>query len=314
MDKFTCMLALTKVVELGSFAEAARHMKVSAPMVTKYIIHLEEILGSRLLNRSTHSLSLTDVGQLYHQRCVQILEDIGEAEAVAGANSAVPRGALKICVSGAFDLSHVGPVLLEYFERHTDVRLEVTESNHLLDLVEEGFDVAVCACREHRTGNHARNNNLARKRLAISRIVACAAPAYLEKNPQPTIPDDLLHHNCLVFGDSAPTSQKKWRFARDGGDFPVQALGTLRATSNELLKQAALRGQGIILQPTFNVHQELKSGALRQVLADYDAGSLGIYLIHPERRHLATKVRAFMELVEGRWGTNPDVDSFWPDG
>ena len=310
MDKFTCMVALARVVELGSFAEAARRMGVSAPMVTKYIGHLEQELGSRLLNRSTHSLSLTDVGQLYHQRCVQILEDIEEAEAVAGANSAVPRGSLKICVSGAFDLSHVGPVLLEYFGRHSDVRIDVTQSNHLVDLVEEGFDVAVCACRDQRTGNHARNQ-VTRKKLATSRIVACASPAYLKKNPQPTIPDDLLQHNCLVFGDSAPTAQKKWRFARDGGDYIVQALGTLRATSNELLKQAALRGQGIILQPTFNVHQELKAGTLQQVLADYDAGSLGIYLIHPERRHLATKVRAFMELVEGRWGTNPDADPFW---
>lgn len=311
MDKFTCMVALARVVELGSFAEAARRMGVSAPMVTKYIGHLEKELGSRLLNRSTHSLSLTDVGQLYHQRCVQILEDLEEAEAVAGANSAAPRGSLKICVSGAFDMSHVGPVLLEYSARHTDVRLEVTVSNRLVDLVEEGMDVAVCACRDPRPGNHARNN-VTRTKLATSRLVACASPAYLKKSPQPNIPDDLVQHNCLAFGDSAPTSQRKWRFARNGGDFPVPALGTLRATSNELLKQAALRGQGVILQPTFNVHQELKAGTLQQVLADYDAGALGIYLIHPERRHLATKVRAFMDLLEGRWGKNSDADPFWP--
>jgi DNA-binding transcriptional LysR family regulator len=167
MDKFTCMVALARVVELGSFAEAARRMGVSAPMVTKYIGHLEQELGSRLLNRSTHSLSLTDVGQLYHQRCVQILEDIEEAEAVAGANTAVPRGALKICVSGAFDLSHLGPVLLDYSEKHPDVRLEVNVSNHFVDLVEEGFDLAV------RASSHLRTNLTTRK-LATSRLVACA--------------------------------------------------------------------------------------------------------------------------------------------
>ncbi|MFC4310076.1 LysR family transcriptional regulator [Steroidobacter flavus] len=308
MDKFTCMVALARVVELGSFAEAARRMGVSAPMVTKYIGHLEHELGSRLLNRSTHSLSLTDVGQLYHQRCVQILEDIEEAEAVAGANSAVPRGSLKICVSGAFDLSHVGPVLLEYSARHSDVRLEVTVSNHFVDLVEEGFDVAVRAVDQLRA-----NSILKTVKLATSRLVACASPAYLKKNPQPEIPENLLHHNCLAFTDTAPTVQQ-WRFERDGRNSMVQALGTLRASSNELLKQAALRGQGVILQPTFNVYEELRAGTLQQVLADYDAGSLGIYLIHPQRRYLATKVRSFIELLDGRWGTNPDADPFWSNG
>lgn len=306
MDKFTCMVALAKVVELGSFAEAARRMGVSAPMVTKYIGHLEQQLGSRLLNRSTHSLSLTDVGQLYHQRCVQILEDIEEAEAVAGANTAVPRGSLKICISGGFDLSHIGPMLLEYSERHTTVRLEVTVSNHFVDLVEDGFDLAVRASSRLRT-------NLTTRKLATSRLVVCAAPAYLKKNPQPEIPENLLHHNCLAFTDAAPTSQQ-WRFERDGRNSVVQALGTLRATSNDLLKQAALRGQGVTLQPTFNVCQELRAGTLQQVLANYDAGSLGIYLIYPQRRYLATKVRSFIELLDGRWGNDPDADPFWPAG
>ena len=308
MDKFTCMVALARVVELGSFAEAARRMGVSAPMVTKYIGHLEQELGSRLLNRSTHSLSLTDVGQLYHQRCVQILEDIDEAEAVAGANSAAPRGSLKICVSGAFDLSHVGPVLLEYSARHCDVRLEVTVGNHFVDLLEEGFDVAVRAIDQLRA-----NSVLKTVKLATSRMVACASPTYLKRNPQPEIPENLLHHNCLAFTDTAPTTQQ-WRFERDGRSSVVQALGTLRATSNELLKQAALRGQGVILQPTFNVYEELRAGTLQQVLTDYDAGSLGIFLIHPQRRYLATKVRSFVELLNGRWGTDPEADPFWVNG
>lgn len=303
MDKFTCMLALAKVVELGSFAEAARRMGVSAPMVTKYIYHLEKTLGSRLLIRSTHSLSLTDVGALYHQRCVQILEDIEEAEAVAGTNSVAPRGSLKICVSGAFDLSHIGPVLLEYSARHGDVRLEVTVSNHFVDLAEEGFDLAVRATGHLRT-------NLTTRKLATSRLVACASPAYLKKNPQPEIPENLLHHNCLALADAAPASEE-WRFERDGRNSVVPALGTLRATSNDLLKQAALRDQGVTLQPTFNVYEELRAGTLQQVLANYDAGSLGIYLIYPQRRYLATKVRSFIELLNGKWGADPEADPFW---
>jgi DNA-binding transcriptional LysR family regulator len=303
MDKLTCMVALARVVELGSFAEAARRMGVSAPMVTKYIGHLEHELGSRLLNRSTHSLSLTDVGQIYHQRCVQILEDIEEAEALATTNNAVPRGSLKICVSGAFDLSHIGPILLEYSARHADVRLEVTVSNQFLDLVDEGFDLAVRACSHLRT-------NLTTRKLATSRLVACASPDYLKRHPRPENPENLLHHNCLAYSDSSPCSQQ-WRFERDGHNSVVQALGNLRASSNELLKQAALRGHGVTLQPTFNVHEELKAGTLQQVLTNYDAGSLGIYLIYPQRRYLATKVRSFIELLDDRWGPDPEADPFW---
>lgn len=304
MDKFTCMVALARVVELGSFAEAARRMGVSAPMVTKYIGHLEQELGSRLLNRSTHSLSLTDVGQLYHQRCVQILEDIDEAEAVAGTDTPVPRGALKICVSGAFDLSHLGPVLLDYSAKHPDVRLEVSVSNNFVDLVEEGFDLAVRATEHLRT-------NLATRKLAMSRLVACASPEYLKRHPQPEIPENLVQHNCLSFSDSAPS--KQWKFERDGRTSLVQALGTLRTNSNDLLKQAALRGHGVTLQPTFNVYEELRSGALRQVLPDYDAGSLGIYLVYPQRRNLAIKVRSFIDMLSNRWGADPEADPFWPE-
>jgi len=306
MDKFTCMVALARVVELGSFAEAARRMGVSAPMVTKYIGHLETELGSRLLNRSTHSLSLTDVGQAYHQRCVQILEDIDEAEAVASANTAVPKGSLKICVSGAFDLSHLGPALLDYSAKHPDVRLEVSVSNHFVDLVEEGFDLAV------RASSHLRTNLTTRK-LATARLIACASPEYLKRNPAPEIPENLPQHNLLAFSDAAPTSQQ-WRFERAGHNAVVQALGTLRATSNDLLKQAALRGQGITLQPSFNVYEELRTGTLKQVLPDYDAGSLGIYVMYPQRRNLAMKVRSFMEMLIGRWGSDPEADPFWPGG
>src|SRR4051812_37726864 len=141
MDKFTCMQALVRVVESGSFAEAARRMGVSAPMVTKYIGHLEQSLGTRLLNRSTHSLSLTDSGQAYYQRCVQLLEDLDEAESIAGAQSTAPRGFLRMSVSSDFGVNHLGPVLLEYSRQYPDVRMEVSVSNHLVDLIEEGFDL-----------------------------------------------------------------------------------------------------------------------------------------------------------------------------
>lgn len=304
MDKLTCMQALARVVESGSFAEAARRMRVSAPMVTKYISHLEKMLGARLLNRSTHAVSLTDAGHVYYRRCVQLLEDIDDAEAAAGARGTSPRGALRMSVSTDFGVTHLGPALLEYSTRHPEVRLEVSVTNHFVDLIEEGFDLAVRITHELRT-------NLVARKLATSRLVACASPAYLHAHGQPQIPENLVHHNCLSFGENTP-AMEQWRFVRDGRVSLVKATGNLRAGNNELLKQAALQGQGVVLQPTFNVSEDLRAGRLTQVLASYDAGALGVYIIYPHRKYLAGKVRSFIEILTGRWSGDPDVDPFWP--
>jgi len=303
MDKLTCMQALARVVESGSFAEAARRMGVSAPMVTKYIGHLEQLLGSRLLNRSTHSLSLTDAGQAYYQRCVQLLEDLDEAEAAAGAQSSQPRGLLRMTVSTDFGIEHLGPVLLEYSRRHPEVRLEVSVSNHLVDLVEEGLDLAVRITAQLRT-------NLVAKRLATSRLIACAAPAYLESHGHPQSPDDLVRHNCLAFSDRLAMGEH-WRFTRTGQTYTVNAVGNLRATSNELLKLAGLHGHGILLQPSFNVGDDLRAGRLVPILTDYDAGSLGIHAVYPHRKYLAAKVQNLIDALAGMWGEDPEADPFW---
>ncbi len=303
MDKFTCMQALVRVVESGSFAEAARRMSVSAPMVTKYISHLEQSLGSRLLNRSTHSLSLTDSGHAYYQRCVQLLEDLEEAEAIAGAQSTSPRGSLRMSVSSDFGVNHLGPVLLEYSREYPDVHIDVSVSNHLVDLIEEGFDLAVRITTQLRT-------NLVARKLATTNLIVCAAPSYLEQHGTPQIAENLAHHNCLVFSD--PTlAGEQWRLTHDGRASMVKAAGSLRSSSNELLKLAALAGQGIVLQPSFNVCDELRSGRLVPLLTDYDAGALGIFIVYPHRKHQAAKVRSFIDTLVGRWGANSDTDPFW---
>jgi DNA-binding transcriptional LysR family regulator len=304
MDKLTCMQALVRVVETGSFAQAARRMDVSAPMVTKYIGHLEQMLGSRLLNRSTHSLSLTDAGQVYYRRCVQLLEDLDEAEAAISAHGTSPRGALRMSVSTDFGVTHLGPVLLEYSTRHPEVRLEVSVSNHFVDLVEEGFDLAVRITNQLRT-------NLVSRKLATSRLVACASPGYLATHGRPQIPENLVHHNCLSFGQQPPATEQ-WRFARDGRLSVVKASGNLRAGSNDLLQLAALQGQGVVLQPTFNVAQDLRAGRLVQVLKEYDAGALSVYAVYPQRKYLAAKVRSFIETLAHRWSGDPNLDPFWP--
>jgi DNA-binding transcriptional LysR family regulator len=297
------MQALVRVVESGSFAEAARRMGVSAPMVTKYISHLEQSLGSRLLNRSTQSLSLTDSGHAYYQRCAQLLEDLDEAEAIAGAQSTSPRGFLRMSVSSDFGVNHLGPVLLEYSRQYPDVRIEVSVSNHLVDLIEEGFDLAVRITDQLRT-------NLVARKFATSSLIACAAPSYLAQHGTPQIPENLVHHNCLTFSDPTLASEQ-WRFTREDRTSVVKAAGSLRASSNELLKLAALQGQGVVLQPSFNVGEELRSGALVPLFTDYDAGALGIYVVYPHRKHQTAKVRSFIDTLIGRWGDNSDNDPFW---
>lgn len=303
MDKFTCMQALAQVVESGSFAQAARHMGVSAPMVTKYISHLERTLGTRLLNRSTHSVSLTDAGQTYYQRCVQLLEELDEAEAAAGVQNASPRGTLRMIVSSDFGLAHLAPALLEYSSRHPDVKLEVSLGSRFVDLVEEGFDLAVRITSQLRT-------SLTSQRLATSRLVLCASPDYLKARGEPQTVDSLSQHNCLVCTDNPPAIEQ-WHFNHEGRKAVVRAQGTLRASSNELLRQAALCGQGIVLQPTFSVGEELRIGRLVPVLSRYDAGALGIYVIYPNRKYLTAKVRSFIDALTTRWGSDPDADPFW---
>ena len=304
MDKFTCMQALVRVVESGSFAEAARRMGVSAPMVTKYIGHLEQSLGTRLLNRSTHSLSLTDSGHAYYQRCVQLLEDLDEAEAIAGAQSTSPRGFLRMSVSSDFGVNHLGPVLLEYSRQYPDVRMEVSVSNHLVDLIEEGFDLAVRITTQLRT-------NLVARKLATSKLIACAAPAYLEQHGVPQAPENLVDHNCLSFSDPSLAGEQ-WRFTKENHSAVIKAAGTLSASSNELLRLAALQGQGVVLQPSFNVSDELRAGKLIQILPDYDAGALGIYVVYPHRKHQTAKVRSFIDTLASRWTSGADKDPFWP--
>lgn len=183
------------------------------------------------------------------------------------------------------------------------MRIDVSVSNHLVDLVEEGFDLAV------RITNQLRTNLVARK-LATSSLIACASAAYLERHGTPQIPENLVHHNCLSFSTTDLTGEQ-WRFVREGRVSIVKAAGNLRASSNELLKLAALQGQGVVLQPTFNVSDDLRAQRLVPILTDHDAGSLGIYVVYPHRKHQTAKVRSFIDTLTGRWGADADRDPFW---
>jgi DNA-binding transcriptional LysR family regulator len=281
------MSTFSKVVDVGGFSAAARALGTSASVVTAHIRSLEERLGVRLLNRSTRKVSLTEVGRAYYERCVKILGEIDDAERVAQSLQSVPRGTLRLNTSIAMPL-FISPVVAAFMERYPDVALDVTMSDRSVDLVEEGFDLAI---------RHApvADSCLIVRRITTYRYVACAAPDYLVRFGTPRRPADLAHHNCLRYAHARWGSD--WRFAGPEGAETITVSGNLRSNSALELRLAAALGRGIYLTPRFLVANELASGHLVSVLDDFLATEHAIIAIYPHRHHLSAKVRAFIDLL-----------------
>jgi DNA-binding transcriptional LysR family regulator len=289
LDTLTSMKVFAAVVDCGSFAAAADRLEISRAMASKYISHLEAHLGTRLLQRTTRRLTLTETGTLYHERCAQILADVTAAEEGAAHLTEAPRGTLRLTVPVSFSLLHMGPLIAQYLKRYPDVRIDVLIVDRAVDLIEEGFDLAV------RIGALAESGLVAR-RLGSDRIVISGSPAYLERHGVPKTPAELSRHNCLTY--SYASSGDEWRMkAGDGVQHTVKVSGSLRASNGEMAKLAALEGVGLIRQPLFLIGGDIRAGRLVQVLADYHSDDLGIYAVYPSRKHLSAKVRAFIELL-----------------
>lgn len=292
MDIFASMKVFVAVIEAGSFAGAADRLGMSKAMASKYVSSLEDHLGTRLLNRTTRRLSVTESGSAFHQRCVQILADVAEAEQVAGHLSAAPRGTLKITMPLAFGQHRLGPLVADYVQRYPEVRLDLSLSDRRVDLVEEGFDLAV------RIGALPESGLIARK-LGSDRAVVCASPAYLQRHGAPKTPDELAGHSCL--GYTYTNSGDEWRMHDPAGaERAVPIAGAIKADNGDMLRLAAISGAGLIFQPLFIVADDLAAGRLVQVLADYPSAELGIYALYPSRKHLSAKVRTFVDFLVER--------------
>ncbi|MDP3670468.1 MAG: LysR family transcriptional regulator [Telluria sp.] len=289
MDTLTSMKVFAAVVDSGSFSAAADRLDISRAMASKYVSHLEEHLGSRLLQRTTRKLILTETGSVYYERCTQILADVAEAEEGAVHLSEAPRGTLRLTVPVSFGLLHMGPLISEFLKRYPDVRIDVLLVDRRVDLIEEGLDLAV------RIGALAESGLIA-KRLGSDRIAICAAPDYLKRCGAPEKPADLARHNCLTY--SYATSGDEWRMTgRDGSLHTVRVSGSLRASNGDMAKLAALEGVGLIRQPLFLIGDELRAGRLVELLTDYRSEELGIYAVYPSRKHLSAKVRVFVDFL-----------------
>jgi DNA-binding transcriptional LysR family regulator len=287
MDRFAALQAYVRVVESGSFVRAAEKLGWSTSALSRHITDLEQHLGARLLNRTTRRLSLTETGQSFYERSVALLADLAEAEALAGEAAAAARGTLRITTSYGIAVQRVAPAIAAFAKRHPQVKFDLTVSDRIVDLVDEGFDLAV------RVGSVGADRLVAR-RLGEMQLIACAAPAYLARRGVPQKPSDLETHDTLTYAYSPAPYQ--WRFTdASGAQFPVRVGGSLHANSGEALTAAAVAGLGIVCEPDFLVGAALADGKLVRVLPGFDSARGDIWAVYPSRRHLSLKVRLFVD-------------------
>jgi DNA-binding transcriptional LysR family regulator len=292
MDRLKSLTTFVQVVDNGSFTAAARRLNMSPTMASSHVQALEEQLGARLLQRTTRKISLTEVGQAYYENAARILAELEDADRAAGALQSTPRGRLRLHV-GTHIVRFVAPVLAEYMKTYPELSVELTSGERMVDLVEEGFDLAIRATAPA-------DSSLVIRQLSAWRHVPCAAPAYLETHNEPREPADLSQHNCLrylfyPYGD-------EWRFTGPGGaPAPVRVKGTLRTNNAEALRIAAIAGIGIFLAPSFLVAEDLAAGRVVPLLRDYRPVAFAINAIYPHRHHVTAKVRAFIDLAAERF-------------
>ncbi|MCA3210773.1 MAG: LysR substrate-binding domain-containing protein [Betaproteobacteria bacterium] len=286
MDRLNALEAFVRVVEQGSFVRAAAALGLSTSALSQRVADLESHLGVRLLNRTTRKLSLTESGQALYERAVQVLADLGEAEALASSAAVEPRGTLKITCAHAIGVQRLAPAMAQFHALHPQVRFEVQVSDRMVDLVEEGFDLAI------RIGSVVSEQLVARK-LGQMRLLPCAAPSYLARHGRPRHPRDLAQHDLLTYAYSR-TPQRWVLHGPDGAVHEVRAQGSLNANSGQVLVAAAVAGQGLVLETDFHVGDALARGELVRVLPEYEGGGGDIWAVYPSRRHLSAKLRLFV--------------------
>ncbi len=300
MDRLAALEAFVRVAEAQSFSEAARRMRVGKSVVSRDIAALEAELGVRLINRTTRSLSLTDAGRGYFERAQRILADLEDANRAVSEHGSSPRGRLRVSAPLSFGFLHLAPALAEFVRLYPEVNVEVALNDRFVDLVDEGFDVAV------RIGTLEDSRLIARK-LAPARRVVCASPEYLGERGVPETPDDLARHECL--SNSNIAIGREWRFQRpDGTPWPVSVSGRIGFDNGDALKACAIAGLGVVALPSFIAGADLQSGALVSLLEAYAPQDTAINAVYPHARHLSSAVRSFVDFLASRFGPRPYWD------
>lgn len=288
MDRFLEMQTFNAVVDAGSFVKAADALDISKAAVSRYVVDMESRLGVRLLHRTTRRLSLTDEGQVFYSRSKELLAALQEAEDEITSRSDAASGLLRINAPFTFGILHLAPLWGAFKAQHPKVSLDVTLADRLVDLVEEGYDVAIRIAT-------LESSTLVSKKLATTRMVLCASPIYLEQHGTPLHPGELAHHSVISY--SYWSTKDEWKFDGPLGPVSVKTNPSIHTNSGDTCRAAALTHQGVILQPTFLVGKDLSDGTLVELMPQYRSMELGIYAVYPTRKHVSAKVRALIEFL-----------------
>ena len=290
MDKLGEMAAFVRAVDEGGFSAAARSLNVTPSAVSKLVGRLEDRLGTRLLNRTTRRISVTEEGRAFHERCVQILSAIDEAEVAASHLSASPSGVLRVNAAVAFATYQIVPLLPEFMARYPQIHLDLTVTDQVVDLIDEGADIGI------RTGPQA-DSALISRLLATDYRIIVAAPSYLEQRGVPQSPADLLDHNCLM-RSGQQNALNDWPFDGSDGPYTLRVSGDVAVNNGETLYEMTVAGLGISRLAEFRVAADARAGRLVTLLSDANRPEpLSIYAVYPHRKHLSPKVRAFVDFL-----------------
>jgi DNA-binding transcriptional LysR family regulator len=303
MDRLECIRMFVAVMETGSFARAAERLQISPGQASKLISRLETDLGVRLLNRTTRALAATEAGQAYFERMRLLLADFDALEEAVRDVSGTPRGRLRVTAPVSFGATQLAPVLVDFARQFPQIELDVSFSDRLVSLVDEGFDVAI------RIGSPADSSLIARH-LCEARIVVCASEAYLSEHEVPSVPSDLKSHDCII--DTNFREPGVWAFRETEGTAPlVDVTGRLRFSNAEVALAAAEAGLGIARAPSFIAGPRFRDKRLVPLLSKFEAKPLAIYAIYPPGRHLAIKVRVFVDFLIACFRNGPEWDKGW---
>ncbi|MBJ7313246.1 LysR family transcriptional regulator [Rugamonas sp. CCM 8940] len=297
MDRLRALEVFVEVVRKDGFARAAEALDTSPANVTRYISELEAHLQTRLLNRSSRKMSLTPSGEALYERAKSILDDVAEAEALVSSSTLQARGLLRINAPLSFGVLHLAPLWARFMRLYPEVELDVSLGDRVVDLVEDGYDLAV---RISRAGS---SSNVARK-LATSRNIVCAAPAYLAEHGTPATPAELLGHRCI--GYSYAASADEWQFSDAAGrPHPVTVRCAMHTNNGDTARAAALDAMGVIWQPSFLVGADVRAGRLVQLLPDYRLPDIDVLAVYPSRRQLGAKVRVMIDFLVAEFAGVP---------
>jgi DNA-binding transcriptional LysR family regulator len=300
MDKITSLRAFVKVVELGSFSEAGRQLRLSRSAISKYVSELEQSLGVQLLNRTTRHASPNENGQAYFERALAVLADLDAADQAVAQAQATPRGLLRVNAPMSFGTLQLGPAVADFMVDYPELQIHLVLSDDQVDPTQGGFDVTL------RIADLESSSLIARKIVGVERVI-CASPDYLAEKGTPTTPAELRKHALLTYGFLLTGNQ--WKLTGKDGDHWIQPSWNLCANNAEVLRDAAIKGRGVALLPTFIAGDALRDGALQSFLSDYKAPPLTLYAIYPPTRHLAVKVRLFIDFLVARFGGVPNWDA-----